>query len=439
MYHLLVGWICWCLVAVATPCVTVSATAPASDRDLILGELESLWYEVRLWEGTSSSPPSPSIRDLLQTEYNVSMPGAYLAVVDEIIDRLERDGRSKRDRRWRLDDVPTDRQPFVYIHQRKTGGTSMRQIIHQSARQAQVPAESIWIPCNTGNCDDYIPPLRAGVAVYGAHMPWGSTSWAVNRRSGSRLTDAQDEIDRGRRDVKCASMFRNPIERWGSCQIFRFGGDQLRRRLPDDDPEGDRTAAGAQRLKAFRRALYRPDMFGGGCNNEIVRVFSSLYNENDINRLDQMPSESSSPGRELERAGVVSLTARHIAQCGVVTLLQYPHLNRLILAHYHPWIRYSPSVRLNASRHRPSASSPSNRSRSIFRDPVADHAEYQALGDRRLMAEMAQANLAEYALYRQALLMVARFLLPSVIDHLDDRQLAADMRSTFDNQRTPDK
>lgn len=44
--------------------------------------------------------------------------------------------------------MPNKNRPFVYFHPRKSGGTSMRNIIYQMAHRAGIVDENIWIPCS---------------------------------------------------------------------------------------------------------------------------------------------------------------------------------------------------------------------------------------------------------------------------------------------------
>ena len=100
-------------------------------------------------------------------------------------------------------DAPSPARPFVFLHQRKTGGTTLRKGLHRRAQQLGVHS---WLPCfDDVPCQSYAAPeALANVSLLGGHLAWPNVA--------ARLPGGFD----------CFTVFREPVARVESCWNFRF-------------------------------------------------------------------------------------------------------------------------------------------------------------------------------------------------------------------------
>ena len=123
-----------------------------------------LWFAV-LGSVVAAVPLVPSQRPLAEniTEYFKSRARSSR-------DRLATERRPK----------PTLQMPFVFMHQRKAGGSSMRSVLVHAAQQNNL---TYWVPCyNKIGCENYDPPVDGtanNFAVFGAHTYWPGVKKAL--------------------------------------------------------------------------------------------------------------------------------------------------------------------------------------------------------------------------------------------------------------------
>ena len=81
------------------------------------------------------------------------------------------------------------KHPFVFFHQRKTGGSTIRTQMVYSAKKHSL---SSWVPCsNRVPCEScYAPPHPPFSAVYGGHLYWASVQKALLRQQGIHVGGA---------------------------------------------------------------------------------------------------------------------------------------------------------------------------------------------------------------------------------------------------------
>mmetsp|Transcript_33757 Transcript_33757/g.63112 ORF Transcript_33757/g.63112 Transcript_33757/m.63112 type:complete len:382 (+) Transcript_33757:58-1203(+) len=98
-------------------------------------------------------------------------------------------------------------KPLIFMHQAKSGGTSLRETLYKSSRYHGLSA---FIPCNGGvRCQKFDIDGETA-AVYGGHFCWKAT---MNKLESRRVSQ-----------VSCVTIFREPVSRILSCYYYRMVG-----------------------------------------------------------------------------------------------------------------------------------------------------------------------------------------------------------------------
>ena len=81
--------------------------------------------------------------------------------------------------------------PYIFFHQRKAGGQSLRYELEKAAKKLELP---YYIACqNHVGCDLYTLPTSPRYAIYGMHLEWGTHKTLVNGQpSGDQSTNSND-------------------------------------------------------------------------------------------------------------------------------------------------------------------------------------------------------------------------------------------------------
>ena len=126
--------------------------------------------------------------------------------------------------------------PFIFFHQRKAGGQSLRGTLVDAAKKMHAP---YFLPCfNKVHCDTYHWPDGERYAIYGGHIQWGTQKMIVEisnqkyspmKSEQVRSQQRQDlQMERSSRhsrkalDFSCITNIREPVSRIVSCIYFRF-------------------------------------------------------------------------------------------------------------------------------------------------------------------------------------------------------------------------
>jgi hypothetical protein len=200
----------------------------------------------------------------------------------------------------------SDSEPFLFIHQRKTGGTDIREKLFSAAVKSGLSKN---IACFTIDCDTchivrhdditrynistatWDKPPSPTYAVNVGHFPWAET---YNFR---RHSDLDIYVDR---KFSCATVFRNPVQRIVSCVMYRFGPYLKRQGI---------TALKNIPLDMLHGILMRAtDAFGTSCLNEPFRMLSGFADETAINSLSLTHNSSFS-------VYAMHQTLRHVMRC----------------------------------------------------------------------------------------------------------------------------
>eukprot|EP00192_Tetraselmis_astigmatica_P021736 CAMPEP_0117654792 /NCGR_PEP_ID=MMETSP0804-20121206/3935_1 /TAXON_ID=1074897 /ORGANISM="Tetraselmis astigmatica, Strain CCMP880" /LENGTH=292 /DNA_ID=CAMNT_0005461101 /DNA_START=29 /DNA_END=907 /DNA_ORIENTATION=+ len=214
---------------------------------------------------------------------------------------------------------PTPKSPFVFIHSRSAGGSSLRSDIYRSATKLKIKQHLLFIPTfgNTGAFNWRKPPFTKKLthdmfAVYAGHFAWSTLRDQV----------ANPLVTKWRNFTALANV-RDPVGRVISCINHRIGHHILQK-----DP------------REFEHALLNTYSAEGiGCNNELVRMLSGYSDELEVNHLALTPDKA---------RALVGFSIEHLREFCVVHPLEAElQKTREVVRHWFPWLRLS-GIHLNS-------------------------------------------------------------------------------------------
>eukprot|EP00316_Scyphosphaera_apsteinii_P023901 CAMPEP_0119314860 /NCGR_PEP_ID=MMETSP1333-20130426/34069_1 /TAXON_ID=418940 /ORGANISM="Scyphosphaera apsteinii, Strain RCC1455" /LENGTH=340 /DNA_ID=CAMNT_0007320059 /DNA_START=109 /DNA_END=1131 /DNA_ORIENTATION=- len=187
--------------------------------------------------------------------------------------------------------IPGPGRLFVFWHQRKAGGSTMRKALLDAAQNISMGA---FIPCYNGTaCDTYAPPdpsiigygMRPyyilGGHLYRSYVERWDWLWHIRENEGNHPFS---QLAQGHADAAplCFTQLREPVSRVESCWNYRMVAGQRRNQLTNLPLFHEMEEHELDRLL--------PNMFsmwGEGCNNEAARVLSSVgMDDARVNRLN---------------------------------------------------------------------------------------------------------------------------------------------------------
>ena len=201
----------------------------------------------------------------------------------------------------------TTTRPFIFFHQRKAGGSSIRATLHAGAKKKNLKS---YIPCLSSEkklrCDTYTLPekltAKNAAVIYGGHIPWGEPQNKYERF-------LHDEA--GSREFSCATNFREPLSRVASCLHFRFPEPFENKCITDMDTD------------VLLQYLKKPDTYGSSCLNEPFRIMSGIRTDVFADKLDVCTPHKRSElisGVHPEFMIALTLTLKHIMKCSPLIL-----------------------------------------------------------------------------------------------------------------------
>ena len=203
---------------------------------------------------------------------------------------------------------PTVEMPFVFLHQRKCGGTSIRAAVYTGAVELGLEAAS-FVPCINAHCVHFKPDLAASTAfaIFACHCNW----YTVIPKD---------------RDYACMSTFRHPVSRAVSCLYFRFP-DRFR---PEILANISTTEFRAMLMNTFH------DM-NATCSNEVLHILSGKYNPIELDGLLENPVSANALIQEaiLNMQRCTVLISSDGSEASRTELNSW---NARVLKHWHPWI-----------------------------------------------------------------------------------------------------
>lgn len=224
---------------------------------------------------------------------------------------------------WRPhNNISVDR-PFVFFHQRKAGGTSLRTTLGNAAKKLK------WSSCISGggSCGNsvYGVPVNESFVLYAGHFNW---QWSVDalpkqvHQGGSKLLHHKCPTN----EFSCLTNFREPIARTESCIYERF--TPVFRKLKVkciNDIDIDRFA---DLLINFRHKHGDNDF---GCLNEPFRIFAT----NDEAVLSSLgfsfnnETKVVTPGVPFKDLNLLNMAVNRLAHC-VPIVLEIPDSKKLL-------------------------------------------------------------------------------------------------------------
>ena len=207
--------------------------------------------------------------------------------------------------------TPSIDRPFVYIHQRKTGGTSIRHAAQAGAEHLNINSTA-FIVCEQGvHCGTFRPPpTQHSFSIYAGHFNWYT-------------------VVPGKDDFACLTSFRHPLQRAVSCLYFRFP-DKLR----------------GSPLRNMSREEFRGlllDSYHEGnssCNNEAVLMMSRFA---DARSFEALMTNTNAANKVVQEA------IANVKQCVVLVHgggegpspddnTEFCDWNARMLKHFFPWL-----------------------------------------------------------------------------------------------------
>lgn len=169
-------------------------------------------------------------------------------------------------RMWSHVEEISEQQPFIFYHQRKAGGTSIRETLAETAEKEDLKS---FIPCFPPvACDTYHIPYDKQYAIYAGHFQWGSLDEAARFNVSVRGS------------LSCATNYRQPASRVESCIYFRF--KKLLKAYHTN-------CIGTLTNEEFTNLLFQSDRFGQSCLNEPFRILSGFRDERMLDHLMGVP------------------------------------------------------------------------------------------------------------------------------------------------------
>ena len=235
-------------------------------------------------------------------------------------------------------ELPSKNKPFVFFHNRKCGGSTLRLSIFDAALSHNLTNEELWIPCHGGvPCVEFenIPRVSRR-SIYASHINYEDVVRARRQMNLRRfkntlyhghtvLSNGDNStfyhLNDGRHHFDCLTNVRDTVSRVVSCYNYRF---LQGRPKPWHMPQPDE-------MKDVDWSVLLPqayDRYAGGCNNEMARTFGSLNDETIINTLT---TSSLYFERELRHA------SERMSQCIIVNLDRCEDSNT-VLRYYLPWL-----------------------------------------------------------------------------------------------------
>ena len=214
--------------------------------------------------------------------------------------------------------------PFIFFHQRKAGGTSIRATLHNAAKTMHI---STSIICHDLPCDNYHIPNKQPFSLYAGHYQWG-TQYVFNRFGDGHNRDK----------FSCLTNFREPVSRLISCLEFRFGS------ILKKSHGGCLSGIPPYELLSLLRN--KTDTLGNSCLNEPFRILSGIDDEDIIDDLgvdwvtsaitDSTNAVHIQPKFSMMEQFVLHTTLANVAKCAVLVLEDTQEANDFLMKRKFP-------------------------------------------------------------------------------------------------------
>ena len=211
-------------------------------------------------------------------------------------------------------EMPTPMTPFVFFHLRKTGGSSIRDMLYNASHQMNLTS---FLPCyGNVSCKTYfLPPDEKIFSLYGGHLFYDDVRNTLNLRREENYSSFPST-----NTFSCLTVIRPTVERVFSCWNFRML------------QENESPLKNAESLSVEEWDTLLPialSIHGEGCNNEFVRVFGSIWDEEIVNTLNG----NSFPFLIQNQVDVIS---SRLSKC-IILKMGHGVQNQIIVEHFLPW------------------------------------------------------------------------------------------------------
>ncbi|CAB9510292.1 expressed unknown protein [Seminavis robusta] len=234
--------------------------------------------------------------------------------------------------------APSVERPFIFFHQRKCGGTTLRTQLYAAAKN--ISAES-FIPCfsahgrETLDCETYYTPQISNPAllpngkvpiVYGGHFYYPSFQRTIylfhNDPHNVALVQPPPTAD-----FTCLTIFREPTARIQSCWNFRMVEHN---NLREENNVTEFASIPAIHMR--QNLTTAMSSYGEGCLNEPMRIFSDYGNDEFIVNHLHEPNLANVANHATEQ------TLSRIAEHCVVGIFERCADTRAAIAKYIPFL-----------------------------------------------------------------------------------------------------
>jgi hypothetical protein len=172
---------------------------------------------------------------------------------------------------WLNSDI-SERNPVIFFHQRKAGGSSIRSLLANAAKRMNL---THFIPCvSPVPCDTYTFGGKR-CAIYAGHF-----SISEVRHILRHVSMDNEFSGKQRHNFTCITNFRDPISRVESCFYYRFVTRGIRYKCINDVP-----------VDTLRQLLmYGVDHYGDGCLDEPFRILSGVSGKRLLRKANDIHS-----------------------------------------------------------------------------------------------------------------------------------------------------
>ena len=170
-------------------------------------------------------------------------------------------------------DNPSEKNPFMFFHQRKAGGTTIRRALTMATNELNITLT--FIPCKTlgVECQTYYTPSSTdfkGRIVYGGHLFYNPFIKTLSLHHSSANDDVGGNLmSPPEPKFTCLTIFREPISRMQSCWNYRFV-----QKNPESERDHVQKMAETSVKDLATRLPTARSIYGYGCMNEPMRIFS---------------------------------------------------------------------------------------------------------------------------------------------------------------------
>lgn len=209
---------------------------------------------------------------------------------------------------WRKRLNPSEVHPFVFFHQRKSGGSTLRFSMNNASNELNLTR---FIPVyNRVKSGVFKVPSKPRYSVYGGHFSW--TSNIENIGGGHNVLESTNSCNRD--NFSCLTNFREPIDRLESCiyerfiDVFTMNNISCINELPIDIFTNDLIT---KRFRGLFTCLNEPFRIFGTDDDSVVSSLGFDYNNDTLEVIPRFSPQD---------IAILSVTIERMSQCVPIVL-----------------------------------------------------------------------------------------------------------------------